>query len=217
MHYMRKFFETTGQIDHSHVGTGKFELDVAGGEGAIHIVHPGFWVYSMPHSGFLSSNHGGWGAKHQAGGDASSPAFSVKVALSGFEVAGEALMRAALESMIGWGLAAPRTLFTPMRSLAEVAALPVCFGTRCGVAGGAAMAAKWIQIRGYESSGHALPPDLQAWKAKAIQKRTAGGRLAEWKARVLKNLGDDGVLGRRLRLGQTQDEARAVITQIIII
>ncbi len=78
---------------------------------AIHIVHPGYWVYSMPHSGFLSSNHGGWGAKHQAGGDASSPAFSVKVALSGFEVAGEALMRAALESMIGWGLAAPRTLF----------------------------------------------------------------------------------------------------------
>jgi hypothetical protein len=33
MHYMRKFFETTGQIDHSHVGTGEFELDVAGGEG----------------------------------------------------------------------------------------------------------------------------------------------------------------------------------------
>jgi hypothetical protein len=77
------------------------------------------------------------------------------------------------------------------------------------------MAAKWIQIRGYESSGHALPPDLQAWKAKAIQKRTAGGRLAEWKARVLENLGDeDSVLGRRLRLGQTQDEARAAIMQM---
>jgi hypothetical protein len=29
MHYMRKFFETTGQIDHNHVGTGRFELDVA--------------------------------------------------------------------------------------------------------------------------------------------------------------------------------------------
>jgi len=29
MHYMRKFFKTNGQIDHNHVGTGKFELDVA--------------------------------------------------------------------------------------------------------------------------------------------------------------------------------------------
>jgi SHAQKYF class myb-like DNA-binding protein len=134
------------------------------------------------------------------------------VALSGFEVAGEALMRAALESMIGWGLAAPRTLFTPMRSLAEVAALPVCFGTRGGVAGGAAIRAKWIEIRFYESRGHALPPDLQAWKARAIQR--AGSRLAEWKARLLQNLGDDGVLGRRLRLGQTQDEARAAIMQM---
>ena len=75
----------------------------------IHIVHPGYWVYSMPHSGFLSRIDGGWGAMHQAGGDASMPAFSVKVALSGFEVAGEALMRAALESMIGWGLAPSRS------------------------------------------------------------------------------------------------------------
>jgi hypothetical protein len=55
------------------------------------------------------------------------PAFSIKVALSGFEVAGEDLLRAAIESMIGWGLAAPRPLFTPMRSITEVAALPVCF------------------------------------------------------------------------------------------
>jgi hypothetical protein len=29
MHYMCKFFKTNGQIDHNHVGTGKFELDVA--------------------------------------------------------------------------------------------------------------------------------------------------------------------------------------------
>jgi len=36
---------------------------------AIHIVHPGYWVYSMPHSGFLASIDGGWGAKRQAGGD----------------------------------------------------------------------------------------------------------------------------------------------------
>jgi hypothetical protein len=49
---------------------------------AIHIVHPGYWVYSMPHSGFLASIDGGWGAKHQAGGDTSSPAFSIKVALA---------------------------------------------------------------------------------------------------------------------------------------
>jgi len=178
---------------------------------ALHIVHPGFWVYSMPHTGFLSSNHGGWGAMHRAGGDASMPAFSVKVALSGLEVAGEALMRAALESMIGWGLAAPRPLFMPMRSLAEVAALQVCFGTRGGVAGGAAIRAKWIEIRFYESQGHALPPDLQAWKARAIQR--AGSRLAEWKARLLQNSGDDSVLGRRRRLGQTLEEARAAILQ----
>jgi hypothetical protein len=179
---------------------------------AIHIVHPGYWVYSMPHSSFLSCGDGGWGAKHQAGGDASLPAFSIKVALDGLEVAGEALMRAAIQAMIGWGLGAPRTLFTPMRSLAEVAALPVCFGTRGGVAGGAAMAAKWIQICGYESWGHALPPDLQAWKAKAIQR--TGSHLAEWKARLLQNLGDDGVLGRRLCLGQTQDDAQAAIMQM---
>ncbi len=31
---------------------------------------------------------------------------------------------------------------------------------------------------------------------------------------VLENLGDDSVLGRRLRLGQTQDEARAAIMQM---
>ena len=50
---------------------------------AIHIVHPGYWVYSMPHSGLiLASIDGGWGAKHQAGGDTSSPAFSIKVALA---------------------------------------------------------------------------------------------------------------------------------------
>jgi SHAQKYF class myb-like DNA-binding protein len=148
---------------------------------------------------------------HQAGGDASSPAFSVKVALSGFEVAGEALMRAALESMIGWGLAAPRPLFTPMRSLAEVAALQVCFGTRGGVAGGAAIRAKWIEIRTYASLGSRLPDELAAWKAKAIQR--AGSRLAEWKARLLQNSGDDSVLGRRRRLGQTQEEARVAIMQ----
>jgi hypothetical protein len=29
MHYMPKFFKTNGQIDHNHVGMGKFELDVA--------------------------------------------------------------------------------------------------------------------------------------------------------------------------------------------
>jgi SHAQKYF class myb-like DNA-binding protein len=146
---------------------------------------------------------------HQAGGDASMPAFSVKVALSGFEVAGEALMRAALESMIGWGLAAPRPLFMPMRSLAEVAALQVCFGTRGGVAGGAAIKAKWILIHSYESQGIDLPMDLQVWKVNAI-KRTEG-RFVTWKERLLQNSGDDSVLGRRRRLGQTLEEARAAI------
>ena len=34
----------------------------------INIVHPGYWVYSMPHSGFLARIDGGWGAKHRAGG-----------------------------------------------------------------------------------------------------------------------------------------------------
>jgi hypothetical protein len=59
----------------------------------------------MPHAGFLALGDGGWGAKHRAGGDASLPAFSIKVALSGLEVAGEALMHAAVQAMIGWGLA----------------------------------------------------------------------------------------------------------------
>ena len=162
---------------------------------AIHISHAGYWVYSMPHAGFLSHLHGGWGAKHRAGGDASLPAFSMKVALGGYEVAADGLMRAALQAMIGWNLAAPRPVFKPMRSLAEVAALPVCFGTRGGVAGGAAMAAKWLQINGYESHGYDLPADLQAWKASATNRK--GSRLA-WKERLLKNLGDDGVLGRRM-------------------
>ena len=76
------------------------------------------------------------------------------------------------------------------------------------------MAAKWIQIRGYESWGHALPPDLQAWKAKAIQR--TGSRLAAWKAQLLQNLGDDGILGRRLRFGHTQEEARAAILQMTV-
>ena len=119
-------------------------------------------------------------------------------------------MRAALQAMIGWNLAAPRPVFKPMRSLAEVAALPVCFGTRGGVAGGAAVAAKWLQINAYESHGYDLPADLQAWKASATNRK--GSRLAEWKERLLKNLGDDGVLGRRMRFGQTLDmlEKRAV-------
>ena len=76
------------------------------------------------------------------------------------------------------------------------------------------MAAKWIQIRGYESWGHALTPDLQAWKAKAIQR--TGSRLAAWKAQLLQNLGDDGILGRRLRFGHTQEEARAAILQMTV-
>ena len=142
------------------------------------------------------------------------PAFSIKVALSGFEVAGEDLLRAAIESMIGWGLAAPRPLFTPMRSITEVAALPVCFGTRAGVAGGAAIRAKWIEIRTYESLGSKLPDELAAWKANVTNK--IGSRLAAWKARLLQNFGDDGILGRRLRSGHTQEEARAAILQMTV-
>ena len=78
--------------------------------------------------------------------------------------------------------------------------------------GGAAVAAKWLQINGYESHGYDLPPDLQAWKASATNRK--GSRLAAWKERLLKNLGDDGVLGRRMRFGQTLDEARAAIVQL---
>ena len=70
----------------------------------------------------------------------------------------------------------------------------------------------WNRIHGYEFQGYALPADLQAWKASAT-KRT-GSRLAEWKARLLQNFGDNGVLGRRLRFGQTQDEAQAAISQM---
>ncbi len=96
-----------------------------------------------------------------------------------------------------------------MRSITELEALPVCFGTCAGVSGGVAIRAKWIQIRTYESLGSKLPDELAAWKANVTNK--IGSRLAEWKARLLQNLGDDGVLGRRLRFGQTQEEARAAI------
>ena len=70
----------------------------------------------------------------------------------------------------------------------------------------------WNRIHGYESQGYALPADLQAWKASATTR--TGSRLAEWKARLLQNFGDNGVLGRRLRFGQTQDEAQAAISQM---
>jgi hypothetical protein len=33
---------------------------------------------------------------------------------------------------------------------------------------------------------------------------------------LLQNLGDDGVLGRRLRFGQTQEEARAAILKMTV-
>jgi hypothetical protein len=99
-----------------------------------------------------------------------------------------------------------------MRSITELEALPVCFGTCAGVSGGVAIRAKWIQIRTYESLGSKLPDELAAWKANVTNK--IGSRLAEWKARLLQNLGDDGVLGRRLCLGQTQDDAQAAIMQM---
>ena len=53
----------------------------------IQISHTGYWVYSMPHAGFLSILDGQAG--YRAGGDASLPAFSIKVALGGYEVADE--------------------------------------------------------------------------------------------------------------------------------
>lgn len=97
--------------------------------------------------GFLALGDGGWGAKHRAGGNASAPAFSIKVALSGLVVADEGLMRAAIQVIIGWGLAVSplssrRCGPLPRWKGARVAALPVCFGTRGGVAGGAAVATK---------------------------------------------------------------------------
>ena len=68
----------------------------------IQISHTGYWVYSMPHAGFLSVLDGGWGAKNWAGGDASLPAFSIKVALGGYEVAddGAAICRASVLSSL---------------------------------------------------------------------------------------------------------------------
>ena len=56
----------------------------------IQISHTGYWVYSMPHAGFLSILDGQAG--YRAGGDASLPAFSIKVALGGYEVMRNALL-----------------------------------------------------------------------------------------------------------------------------